>query len=86
MEVKKDGRKDAKQEVLINAMVEVVNYGGDGWKDFARWGLERKYFTPTDMDFISAAIAMEKGKMPSDKQCQRIMQILNKAREDSFPG
>lgn len=86
MEVKKDGRKDAKQEVLINAMVEVANYGVDGWKDLARWGLERKYFTPTDMDFISVAIAMEKGKMPTDKQCQKIMQILNKAREDSFPG
>lgn len=85
-EIKKYARKDAKQEELINAIVEVVNFGVDGWKHLLSWGIERHYFNPTELEFIKLAISMERGKLPSDKQSQKIIQILNKAREDSYPG
>ena len=83
---KKDAKKDAKQEAIISAVIEVVNYGVESWKQLLSWGMDRNYFNPTEVDFIKVAIAIERGKIPSDKQCQIILKILNKAREDSYPG
>lgn len=83
---KRDAKKDSRLEASISAMVEVVNYGVDSWKKLLYWGIERNYFNPSEVDFIKVAVAIEKGRMPSDKQCQVILKILNKAREDSFPG
>lgn len=83
---KRDAKKDSKQEASINAMVEVVNYGVDSWKGLLNWGIERNYFNPSEVDFIKVAVAIERGRIPSEKQCQVILRILNKAREDSFPG
>lgn len=38
-----------------------------------------------ELQFIKVAIAIEKGKIPSDKQSARIMQVLRHAREEGFP-
>lgn len=51
-----------------------------------KWGVENHVLTPTDISFVKTAIAMEQGKFPSEKQCTKIMQILEKARIESYPG
>ena len=38
-----------------------------------------------ELQFLNVAIAIEKGKVPTDKQSARIMQILKRAREEGFP-
>lgn len=37
-----------------------------------------------ELSFLKLAINFER-KMPSDKQCARIMQVLKHAREEGYP-
>lgn len=85
-EVKKSARKEQKQENSASAMIQVAEFGIDNWKALLTWGIQNRVFTPQDISFLKAAIAMETGKFPSEKQCARILQVLAKAREESYPG
>ena len=67
-------------------MILVAQYGVEKWKALLQWGIANRIFTPQDISFLKVAIAMEKGKFPSEKQCSRILQILEKAREESYPA
>lgn len=85
-EEKKDAKKVQKQDNQISLMIQVSQFGVEKWKDLLNWGIANHVFTSQDISFIKAAIAMERGKFPSEKQCVRIMQVLQKAREESYPG
>ena len=65
-------------------MIQVANYGVTGWKALLEWGTAEHIFTPQDISFLRVAIAMEKGKFPSEKQCIKIMQVLEKARTEGY--
>lgn len=67
-------------------MIQVSQFGVEKWKELLAWGISNHVFSPQDISFIKAAIAMERGKFPSEKQCAKIIQILQKAREESYPG
>ena len=85
-EAKKSARKEQKQENSASAMIQVAEFGIDNWKALLTWGIQNRVFTPQDISFLKAAIAMETGKFPSEKQCARILQVLAKAREESYLG
>lgn len=85
-EEQKNARKEQKQENDASAMIRVAEYGADNWKTLLTWGIQNRIFAPQDISFLKAAIAMEEGKFPSEKQCARIIQVLAKAREESYPG
>ena len=87
-EEKEDNRAAGKEQKLTNSastMIQVANYGVEKWKVLLEWGTNEHIFTPQDISFLRVAIAMEKGKLPSEKQCARIMQVLEKARTEGFP-
>lgn len=86
LEEKKQAKKEQQQENRVSAMIEVAQYGTEKWKELLNWGLANHIFTPQDISFVRAAIAMETGKFPSERQCSRILQVLKKAREESYPG
>lgn len=86
-EEKEDNRAAGKEQKLQNSastMIQVANYGVAGWKALLEWGTAEHVFTPQDISFLRVAIAMEKGKFPSEKQCARIMQVLEKARTEGY--
>lgn len=85
-EDEKMAREIQKQDNKVSAMVTVAEYGTENWKALLKWGVENHVLTPTDISFVKTAIAMEQGKFPSEKQCTKIMQILEKARIESYPG
>lgn len=85
-EAKKSACKEQKQENNASAMIQVAEFGIDNWRVLLSWGIQNRVFTPQDISFLKAAIAMETGKFPSEKQCTRILQVLAKAREESYPG
>ena len=66
-------------------MIEVANYGVEKWKNVLNWGITEHIFTSQDISFLRVAIEMEKGKFPSEKQCVRIMQVLEKAIAEGYP-
>lgn len=86
LEDKKQAKKEQRQENKASAMIQVAEYGVENWKKVLDWGVSNRIFTPQEISFLKSAIAMESGKFPSEKQCGRILQILEKAREESFPG
>lgn len=85
-EAQKSARKEQKQENSASAMIQVAEFGADNWKALLAWGIQNRVFNPQDISFLKAAIAMETSKFPSEKQCARILQVLAKAREESYPG
>ena len=84
-EDKKYAKKIQKEHNKINAIVEVYNFGVKNWKSLIEWDKTHNILLPIDIEFISVAIAMERGKTPSEKQAVIIMKILEKARSESFP-
>ena len=85
-EEKKQAKKEQRQENNASAMIKVADYGVENWKKVLEWGISNRIFNPQEISFLKSAIAMETGKFPSEKQCSRILQILEKAREESYPG
>ena len=81
-----DARSIQKQLNQARAMIKVAKYGADGWKKVLAWGLDAKIFTPMEISLLKTAVEMENSKFPSERQCARILQILEKARMESYPG
>lgn len=84
-EQSRDDRADQRQVNKINAMVQVAEFGFENWKALLLWNSTHSALSPTDISFVNSAIAMEKGKFPSEKQCAVILQVLEKARLEGFP-
>ena len=85
-EAKKNARHEQKQENSASAMIQVAEYGIENWKALLTWSVQNRILNPQEISFLKAAIAMETGKFPSEKQCGRILQVLAKAREESWPN
>lgn len=86
-EEKEDNRAAGKEQKLQNSvstMIRVANYGVENWKALLEWGTAEHVFTPQDISFLRVAIVMEKGKFPSEKQCAKIMQVLEKAKTEGY--
>lgn len=86
---KDDNKAVAEDQNLQNSaatMLHVANYGVAGWKALLEWGMAEHIFTPQDISFLRIAIAMEKGEFPSEKQCIKIMQVLEKAKKEGYTG
>ena len=81
----KNAKKDQKLANKMNVMLEVANFGVENWKLLLDWDRDHEVLSLTEKDFINTAIAMEAGKFPSEKQCVRIIEILKRARIESFP-
>ena len=81
-----DARKDQKLDNSANLMIQVANYGADKWKKLLEWGISTNIFNAQEISLLRTAIAMEKGKFPSEKQCFRIINILDKSREEGWPN
>lgn len=81
----KDARVEQKQMNKVSAMVDVANFGVENWKYLLQWNSTHCILSPIDVNFINTAIAMERGKFPSEKQCAAILKILEKARLEGFP-
>ena len=54
-------------------------------EDVYRWGEQEKIWNVQDKQFLELAIGIKKGKIPTDKQSIKILKVLEKAREESFP-
>ncbi len=77
--------KEQKQRNDESLMIQVVNYGADNWERVLEWGRMNHLLSPNEISLLKAAIAIRLGKPPTDKQCVRIIQILEKVRQDGYP-
>lgn len=77
--------KEQKKENELNALLQVYEYGSDFWTGVYDWGIQENIWNVQDVNFLKLAMAIDQGKVLSDKQAAKILQLLEKARVESFP-
>lgn len=85
VEQESEAIKDQKELNELNSMIKVYEYGADFWREVYKWGTEENILTSQDIKLLNVAISIESGKIPNDKQSLKILKILDKVRENSFP-
>lgn len=84
-ESRRTGRKAQKVDGGINAQVEVHELGSSYWVKLRDFGRKTKQLSDTDLSFVSYATG-ERGKLPSEKQCRRLLEIRDRLVESGFAG
>ena len=79
-----DARKDIRNAQKDNAMIEVFNYGVKGFRKLLEWNSRANVLSPEEDRFVQTTLLIERGKFPSDKQCVRILEILERARSKGY--
>lgn len=88
-EQKKERATGRREHAIVNGIqvqAEVVKKGQEYWETALRWGKEKKLLTDIDISFLTAATKMNFGRIPSEKQCQRIVNIEVKLLDEGFSG
>lgn len=80
----RDGKKDQKLVSGIEAQTEVVSLGQEYWEKLLIWGKSKKLLSEIDISFIMSATKINYGRIPSEKQSQRILNIRARMKEEGF--
>ena len=81
-----DNRKHQKVISGIQVQAEVVEKGQDYWLKALKWGRDKGVLTEVDSSFLLSATKLDFGRIPSEKQCQRIVNIEAKLLDEGFAG
>lgn len=79
-----EGKKDQRLINGIEAQKEVIGRGQDYWKKLLLWGENKNVLSDIDISFIMSATKINYGRIPSEKQSQRILNIETKMKEEGF--
>lgn len=63
-----------------------MSKGQEYWEAALSWGKSKNLLNEIEMSFLSAATKMNVGRIPSEKQCQRIVNIEAKLLDEGFLG
>lgn len=67
-------------------MIAVVQYGIQKWEKVLEWTRGNPVLTPKETSILMNCVkALKKGKTPSDRQSVCLREILDKARNESYP-
>lgn len=67
----------------INAQSTVIKIGSPYWKALLDWESTMRVLSPTDVGILQSALNMQR-RLPSEKQCKRLLEIRRKAEADGF--
>jgi hypothetical protein len=68
----------------IELQTAVLNLGGDYWKKLQVWAQQRSLLSPDDYSFVSVAGAIPR-KIPTEKQCKRLIEIKSRVESEGYP-
>ncbi len=80
----REGKKEQRFENAIAIQTEIIQVGQDYWKRLLTFGKSKNLISEIDESVIKAAINLGVGKIPSDKQSQRILDIRNRIVDEGF--
>lgn len=83
-EGKRAGIKDQKLLNGIEAQSVVVSAGGQLWEQLSAWGQSRKLLSPTELGILRVAASVPM-KIPTEKQCLKVIESLRKLRAEGCP-
>jgi hypothetical protein len=80
-------KKDAVQQQRLLGSVEtqirVVQLGAEFWRGVRDWGLGKKLLSPKEMGVLEVAARIP-AKLPSEAQCELLMEMLEKLEAEGF--
>ena len=80
-------KKDAesRQSVMTGIQIQtlVVELGPAYWRSLQAWARDRQLLTPTDDSIITVAAGMPR-KLPTEKQCVRLVEIKTRLEEEGY--
>lgn len=76
--------KDQKVLNGIEAQTAVVKAGGATWHSVKEWGVSRSLLSPTDVGILEVCGCVP-DKIPSEKQCLRVLETLARLRSEGCP-
>lgn len=79
----KNEKKEQKENDGINAQTRVINLGDMYWQRILEWGIKMKIISETEISFLKVATNFTK-KIPTDKQCVKILEIREKLIYEGF--
>lgn len=68
----------------IQVQADVVSKGQEYWEYAIAWGKEKKLLNEVEQSYLLSATRMNFGRIPSEKQCQRIINIEAKLLDEGF--
>ena len=83
---KKEAKEDQKLANQLNWLVMVYDYGTEGWAKLLTWNNSHRVLTPPELKLIQQARKMDGGLLASDRNCEKVMKILERCRVEGFPG
>ena len=67
-------------------MIAAFQFGVDKWEKVIALTRTNPILSPKENSILTTCVqGMKKGKIPSDRQCVCLMEILQKARDESYP-
>ncbi|MCG2839924.1 AIPR family protein [Sandaracinobacter sp. RS1-74] len=79
----KDAKRTQKIDNGIEAQRQIIEIPGNVWQDLRGRMTARRLLTPKEIGIMNVAAQLP-GKVPSEKQCVILMEILDKAREEGL--
>ena len=79
-------RRELRERKTDDAMLEVGRYGVVGFRRLVEWDNQEHELSPDEKSLINVALGMAQGKFPTDRQCKRIVEILDRARSRGYLG
>ena len=84
VEAQREAVKDQRVLNGIEAQTAVVQAGPEFWSKVSEWGEHRQLVSPDDRSFLAVAISIP-GRVPSEKQSQRLLETLSRLQEEGCP-
>lgn len=82
---KKNARSDQKLANQLNVLVEVVEYGIEGWTSLIDWLQTHPVVSPSEKNMIKLAQKLDGGLITSERQCAKLLKVLEKCRVEGYP-
>lgn len=82
--ISRDSNKEFKLQNGIEVQAEVIKRGSGYWTKAIEFGKSKKILSDVEVSFLMSATKIDLGRIPSEKQCQRIINIEAKLLEEGF--
>ena len=79
-----DARREQRLLNGIEAQTAVVEAGAPFWSDVLTWGSEHRLLSEIDRGVLEVAARIPRD-VPSDRQCIRIVQVMQRLDEEGYP-
>lgn len=80
-----ESKKEQKRNKEFDILKEIIELGESYWQRMLNWGKQKNVMTEIEKDFIHLAANIEKtGKLPSERQCKKIIKIKDRMKLEGF--